>query len=57
MKEVTAIARGNAASGNINAALVDTLGNAVANEGNLNTLVNSNRDFINAIALIADLNC
>jgi len=60
LRDVTGVARDAAANGNLAAALADT--NAVApgninNEANLNTIVNSNRLFINALAAIDDLDC
>ena len=56
MREVTQIARDAAANGATAANLVDN-GAAVTNEGALNTLVNSNRIFINALAAITSLDC
>jgi len=59
LRDVTAIARGAAADGNLVAALAETpaANNNLANEANLNTIVNSNRLFINALAAIDDLDC
>ena len=56
LKEVTAIARGTASDGTTAAALTDA-GSNVSGETNLNTVVNSNRVFINSLATIADLAC
>ena len=60
MREVTQVARDAAANGAIVANLVD-VGGALApnvnNEAALNTLVNSNRIFINALAAITSLDC
>jgi len=56
LREVTEVARATAADGNIAANLVDN-NNNVANEAELNTLVNSNRNFINALATITDMDC
>jgi len=56
LREVTQVARDAAANGATAANLVDN-GIAVANEGALNTLVNSNRIFINALAAITSLDC
>ena len=56
MRDVIRIARDAAANGNLVANLVDN-GAFVANEANLNTIVNSNRLFINALAAIDNLDC
>lgn len=56
LRDVTGIARDAAANGNLVANLVDN-GAFVANEANLNTIVNSNRLFINALAAIDSLDC
>lgn len=62
LREVTNIARANAATGTTAAALVAEAGAvaggitlAVANAANL--VINGNRDFINAVALIDNLDC
>ena len=59
MKEITDIARGTSSDGNIVANLAEnpTTNTAISNEGDLNTLVNSNRVFINAIAALSTLDC
>ena len=59
MREVTEIARDAAANGATAAALAETVpaNNVVQNEAALNTLVNSNRLFINALAAITDMDC
>jgi hypothetical protein len=58
LREVTQIARDAAANGAIAANLVDTPAvNSIDNEVPLNTLVNSNRIFINALAAITSLDC
>ena len=56
MKEVTAIARGSTSDGTTAVSLVDA-GTNVAGETTLNTVVNSNRVFINNLAAISDLSC
>ena len=64
LKEVTAIARGTASDGTTAAALTDAsttvsggiTGN-VGGETTLNTVVNSNRVFVNSLATISDLAC
>ena len=56
LKEVTAVARGTASDGTTAANLVDA-GTNVNNEATLNTVVNSNRLFVNNLAAIADLAC
>ena len=56
LKEVTAIARGTASDGTTAANLVDA-GTNVNNEATLNTVVNSNRLFVNNLAAISDLAC
>jgi len=60
LREVTNVARANAASGTTTAALVgetapQVLTNALATDAN--TVINGNRDFINALALITNLDC
>jgi len=60
LREVTNVARANAASGTTTAALVGETGetaltNALATAAN--TVINGNRDFINALALIDNLDC
>ena len=60
MKEVTAIARGTASDGTTAAALTDPgtgTGGNVGGETRLNTVVNSNRVFVNSLAAISDLAC
>ena len=61
MREVTEIARATAANGAIVANLLDGTAAApttiISNEAELNTLVNSNRVFINSLAAITDLDC
>jgi len=61
LKELTAIARGTASDGDTAANLIDgTAANPtiiISNEAELNTLVNSNRVFINSLAAITDLDC
>ena len=57
LKEVTAIARGTASDGTTAAALTDTSGTNVGGETVLNTVVNSNRVFVNSLAAISDLAC
>ena len=57
LKEVTAIARGTASDGTTAAALTDTSGTSVGGETVLNTVVNSNRVFVNSLAAISDLAC
>ena len=56
LKEVTAIARGTSSDGTTAVNLVDAASN-VAGEATLNTVVNSNRDFVNSLATITDLTC
>ena len=56
LKEVTAIARGTTSDGTSTVNLEDA-GTNVANEATLNTVVNSNRVFINNLAAISDLAC
>ena len=56
LKEVTAIARGTASDGTTAAALTDA-GSYVTGETTLNTVVNSNRVFVNRLAAISDLAC
>ena len=58
VREITAIARGTAADGNTAAALANGAGagqNTAADAAN--TVINSNRVFINSLAAIADLAC
>ena len=60
LKEVTNVARATAATGTTTAALVGETGNtpltnALATDAN--TVINGNRDFINALALIDNLDC
>jgi hypothetical protein len=58
LKEITDVARGAAADGATAANLVDNAAaDSVTNEAALNTLVNSNRVFINALAQITSLDC
>ena len=59
MREVTEIARDAAANGATAANLVESVpaNNVVTGEAALNTLVNSNRIFINALAAITSLDC
>ena len=59
MREVTQVARDAAANGNTaaNLADVDAAGGNINNEAALNTLVNSNRLFINALADITSMDC
>ena len=59
MREITEVARDAAANGGTAANLVETVpaNNVVQNEAALNTLVNSNRLFINALAAITDMDC
>ena len=62
MREVTQVARDADANGATAANLVDASlagGGAavIANQAPLNTLVNSNRIFINALAAITSLDC
>ena len=56
MRDITNVARDAAANGATAANLVDNAAN-VANEAALNTLVNSNRVFINSLPAITDLDC
>jgi len=56
LRDITNVARDAAANGATAANLVDNAAN-VANEAALNTLVNSNRIFINALAAIDSLDC
>ena len=60
LKEVTAIARGTASDGTTAAALTDSSSSGTGNVGGetrLNTVVNSNRVFVNSLAAISDLAC
>jgi len=59
LREVTEIARDAAANGATAANLQEnpTTNTAISNEAELNTIVNSNRLFINSIAAITDLDC
>jgi len=58
LRDVTGIARDAAANGNLVANLNEPAnGAAVNNEAALNTIVNSNRLFINALAAIDNLDC
>merc|ERR1719400_2912783 len=61
LREVTEIARATAANGAIVANLLDGTAavptTVISNEAELNTLVNSNRVFINALAEITSLDC
>jgi hypothetical protein len=59
LREVTQVARDAAANGNTaaNLADVDAAGGNINNEAALNTLVNSNRLFINALADITSMDC
>jgi len=61
LKELTAIARGTASDGDTAANLIDGTAASgttiISNEAELNTLVNSNRVFINSLAAITDLDC
>ena len=56
VKEITAVARGTASDGTSTVALTDA-GSYVTGESTLNTVVNSNRVFINTLAALADLSC
>ena len=56
VKEITAVARGTASAGTSTVALTDA-GSYVTGESTLNTVVNSNRVFINTLAALADLSC
>jgi len=60
LREVTNVARATAATGTTTAALVGEnggtpLSDAIATAAN--TVINGNRDFINALALIDNLDC
>ena len=61
MREITNVARANAATGTATANLVaapagaPTITAAIAT--NVNNIINGNRDFINAIAAIDNLDC
>ena len=59
LKEVTAIARGTASDGTTAAALTDSSSGStnIGGETRLNTVVNSNRVFVNSLAAISDLAC
>merc|ERR1712172_173579 len=59
LREVTEIARDATANGATAANLQEnpTTNTAISNEAELNTLVNSNRLFINALAAITSLDC
>jgi len=61
LREVTQIARDATANGEIVANLIDGTAAApttiISNEAELNTLVNSNRIFINSLAAITSLDC
>jgi len=60
LREITEVGRDVAANANINANLDDVAvvpANNIDNEVELNTLVNSNRIFINALAEIEDMDC
>ena len=56
LKEVTAIARETASDGTSTVNLVDS-GTTVSGEATLNTVVNSNRVYVNNLADITDLAC
>jgi len=59
LREVTNVARANAATGTATANLVAAGGGGItaAIATNVNNIVNGNRDFINAIAQIDNLDC
>ena len=60
MRELTNVARANAATGTATANLVAEQGGAsitAAIATNINNIINGNRDFINAIAAIDNLDC
>ena len=60
MRELTNVARANAATGTATANLVAETGNAPITPAiatNINNIINGNRDFINAIAAIDNLDC
>ena len=60
MREITKIARDAEANGEISANLVDNAapgGNSVDGEDTINTVVNSNRIFINTLAEFENLDC
>ena len=56
LKEVSAIARGTTSDGTSTVSLVDS-GSKVTGETTLNTVINSNRVFVNSLATISDLEC
>jgi len=57
LKDVTNVARANAATGTATANLVATGTITAAIATNVNNIVNGNRDFINALAQIDNLDC
>ena len=57
VRELTNVARANAANGILTANLVATGPITWAIASNVNTIINSNRNFINAIAMIDNLDC
>ena len=60
VRELTNVARANAATGTATANLVAEQGGAsitAAIATNINNIINGNRDFINAIAAIDNLDC
>jgi len=60
VREITNVARANAATGTATANLVAAGGNGgitAAIATNVNNIINGNRDFINAIAAIDNLDC
>ena len=57
VKEITSVARANVASGLIVANIVPTGGITSAIAVAVNTVLNGNRDFINAMAAITNLDC
>merc|ERR1712083_870737 len=56
LKEVTKVARGTASAGTTTVALASSI-STVTGYANVNTVVNSNREFINSLANVADLAC
>merc|ERR1712008_542072 len=54
LKELTAIARGTTSDGTSTVSLVDS-GSTVTGETTLNTVINSNRIFVNSLATVSDL--
>ena len=58
VREITNVARANAATGTATANLVAAnAGITAAIATNINNIINGNRDFINAIAAIDNLDC